>query len=330
MPQPSSVESIHRHLKAYCAQEAPLLLLRYQKIEERCTDLVTENGAVIRWTDNSPAWEMHHAAFQGFTWTTAEFDSFVRSIPCKMFAVKNGSINKNKWYVAHIFPVKADRRAAIEMTHSERVARFVRNVHPANHFYFPNPARRVGMSYGESREVIQYVAAYYRKRYASIWQDFLRLAMAQDFLTESAGSADLHVDLSQGIIDLPDCRSAEGHSVAMNTANTEVLCIQVEGDCLRGDLNWTGNDSSQRNNSALVPAHLVSATLRLCWRATKDSPKKLIGCYRLNLAGLEAAAYIRKESNSANYRVRIVHESDNYLYLQLNSTGPRIPLGRFV
>ena len=110
MPEPSSVESIHRHLNAYWRKKRHSCCSDTRKSKSVALDLVTKNGAVIRWTDNSPAWEMHHAAFQGFTWTASGFDSFVRAIPCKMFAVKNGSINKNKWYVAHIFPVKADRR----------------------------------------------------------------------------------------------------------------------------------------------------------------------------------------------------------------------------
>jgi hypothetical protein len=196
MPEPSWIESFHRHLKAYCAQETPLLLLRYQKIEERCTDFLTENGTVVRWTDNSPAWEIHHAAFQGFTWSAIEFDSFVRAIPCKMFAAKNCAINKGNWYVAHIFPVKADHRAASEVTHAERIARFVRNIHPANHFYFPSPTGQVGRLYGEHPQVISYIAAHYSQRYAGIWSDFLKMALAERGMSECAGSGDLQIEFS--------------------------------------------------------------------------------------------------------------------------------------
>jgi len=116
----------------------------------------------------------------------------------------------------------------------------------------------------------------------------------------------------------------------MNTVNLEELCKLVEGDCGKGDLNRVGNDTSQRNQSGVVRENAISLVLRLSWRRSKASPKSFIGCYRLNLVGLEAAGYIRKEANSGKYRIRIEHESDNDLYLQLSSKGPRIRLGRFV
>ncbi len=487
MPEPSWVESFHRHLKAYCAQEAPLLLLRYRKPAERCTDLLTENGTVVRWTDNSPAWEIHHAAFQCLTWSAIEFDSFVRAIPCKMFAAKNNSINKAKWYVAHIFPVKEDRRRAGEMTHTEQIARFMRNVHPANHFYFPSPTRRIGRLYGESRQVIQYMAAYYRKRYAAIWSEFLQFAMAEDSPLKLDESANFHIDFRSGAAGIEVAKAsvvgvalkatmrdnggesaneisgrpsalrarefdslweeflhrrdvgdvansleardklAGAHSLFERTlkaahpdwpptpgkqetsmitrinrfpgveavvgtvtlrnkdeliaavllrnktvhstdavtvteakAAARVLieaagsilkalggsvekpltggpktgtnnhCELLVGDCGRGDLNWVGNDTSQRNQSGVVRENAISVILRLCWRRSSDSPERFIGCYRLDLAGLESSGFVRKEAKSGKYRVRIVHASDNNLYLQLNSKDPRIPLGRFV
>jgi hypothetical protein len=329
MPEASSVESIHRHLKAYCKQEAPLLLLRYEKIADRCTDLTMPNGAIIRWTDNSPAWEIHHAAFQGLNWSTAEFDTFVRTIPCKMFGVKNSSINKSKWYVAHMFPVKADRCGAGEMTHAQRISRFIRNVHPANHFYFPSSAKGVGRLYGEDPRVISYMAAYCRSRYAAVWPEFLELARAEDFLVEDSGLGDLLIDFHSGVLDIRKNRSTARTRVPMDKANLDELCKVMEGD-YKGDLNWTGNDTSARNQSGVIPGNLISVTLRLCWRVTQDLPERFIGCYRLNLGGLEAAGYIRRDEISGKYRVRIVHDSDNDLYLQLNSKGPRILLGRFV
>jgi hypothetical protein len=487
MPTPIAVKHFHEQLRAYCARPAPLMLLRYRKIEERCTDLPAENGAVVRWTDNSPAWEIHHAAFQGFTWSPTEFDSFVRSVPCRMFAAKNRSINKSKWYVAHIFPVKADRRNAAEMTHTERIARFVRNVHPANHFYFPSDDSRVGRLYGEHPQVIEYVAGLYRERYAAIWPEFLELAMAQDFPSASSDLGDLRIDFhlnagqvkaektsgsrppSKAIIenDLslsanelsgrlaisqesefeilweeflhrrdigqaanalesidrllgahslfertlkavhPDCpptvgkqetslitrinrfpgvetsggvvmlinkddlvaavflrnkmvhatvsaslpeareatrvlieaagrilgvlsgRSVDRYVSAINEDLKNHLCDKLSGDCGRGDLNWVGNDTSQRLQTGLARENAISLIMRLSWRRSRDLPERFIGCYRLNLVALEAGGYIRKEATSGKYRIRIVHELNDDLYLQLNDKEPRIWLERF-
>jgi len=100
MPEPSAVEHIREHSKAYCALPTPLLLLRNRKIEERCTDLTNRNRAVIRWTDNPPAREMHHAAYQGLTWSTTEFDGLGDRSHGRMFAAKNSSINKRKWSIS--------------------------------------------------------------------------------------------------------------------------------------------------------------------------------------------------------------------------------------
>ncbi len=111
---------------------------------------------------------------------------------------------------------------------------------------------------------------------------------------------------------------------------TSLICERLTGDCGKGDLNWVGNDASERNQSGVVRGNAISVVLRLCWRASEDSPESFIGCYRLNLPGLEEGGFIRKESKSGKYRVRIVHKSDNDLYVQLNDAGPRIRLGRFV
>jgi len=44
----------------------------------------------------------------------------------------------------------------------------------------------------------------------------------------------------------------------MNTVNLEELCKLVEGDCGKGDLNWVGNDASQRNQSGVVRENAIS------------------------------------------------------------------------
>jgi hypothetical protein len=274
-----------------------------------------------------------------------------------MFRIKNRGVSQAGWYVAHIFPVKPDKRRAEQLTHRERVARFIRNVHPANHFYFPRPSRAIGRLYGEHSQVIQYVAALYREPYAAIWPEFLELAMAKDFPSESAELGDLCVHFhlraseatvsqartggasSQAIMGDNCCESANElrgrHSIMRERrfdaqTDTKQLCELLRGDCRNGDLNWVGNDTSQRQQTAVARENAISVVLRLSWRASKDSPKSFIGCYRLNLPGLEAGGYIRKEAKSGKYRILIVHDSDNELSLQLNDAAPRIRLGRFV
>jgi hypothetical protein len=287
---------------------------------------------------------MHHAAFQHARWTTAEFDQFVRSMPSHMFEARNTGINTAKWYVAHIFPVKADPSIRRLGTRQEHVARFIRNVHPANHFYFPNPMRGVGQLWGEDPRVIQYVAAYYRDRYAAIWPEFLTLVTANDSKAEKTAGTDFHVHFSATVeaeaqaprdeIAQPKQHAAQGDR---NLADNDERAALRTGNLARpinevaltaGFLNWTGNDNSARNhNGAVRKRSQIDVMLR--WKQSSSSPAKFIGCFRFDLAALFRLGYIRQDSRPECYRVRLYHAEDDFIYIQASSDGPFLRLARF-
>ena len=94
-------------------------------------------------------------------------------------------------------------------------------------------------------------------------------------------------------------------------------------------LDWTGNDDSARNHHGIVRQRRGSVGLRLCWKASKESQSRFIGCFRLSIGELLSEGFIRPDPKPGYVRVRVSHASDNALYLQANSKGPRILLGRF-
>jgi hypothetical protein len=251
-----------------------------------------------------------------------------------MFAVKNGSINKGKWYVAHIFPVKADRRFASEMTPEERVARFIRNVHPANHFYFPCPARGVGRHYGEHRQVIDHIMALYRVRYATLWQDFLAMAIAQDsdpaFRANENFPIAFPLEDEHARFDRTAISSGKGQPImSLQDKRSECRHISIE-ELSPNFMKWTGNDSSNRQYHNRVPFDRKPCDIRLKWKSSKDSEAQLIGHFRLNLVVLLERGYARREPNFDGVRLRFVHHSDNFIYIQANSQGEKLQVGRFI
>jgi hypothetical protein len=97
-----------------------------------------------------------------------------------------------------------------------------------------------------------------------------------------------------------------------------------------GHLDWTGNDSSGRNNHNAVLLAKGSVDLKLCWKESKSSQVKFIGCYRLGLAGLVREKLIRFDSKPGYVRIRMFHAPDNNIYMQAKLRSPRNPLGRFI
>jgi hypothetical protein len=230
MPELTAVERVHSQLKRYCASATPLLLLRCENIKERGSEFQTENGAVIRWTDNTPAWAMHQAAYAGLSWSQDQFEKFIDTLPFHIFNIRGRSINTARWYVAHIFRVKPDRCSARGITPRERIARFIRNVHPANHFYVPDRPKGRGKLYGEDPRVIEYMAARNRERYGRIWSEFTELALAEEWNTNPDELG--RVQISLGEVEVrPTTRHEHLDGYSDNELRPRVL-------------DWTGNDQS--------------------------------------------------------------------------------------
>ena len=329
MPEPANVEHIHEHLRRYCLSPSPLLLIRNENKKDRCLEFATEGGAVVRWTDNSPAWAIHQAAYAALQWTADEFEVFLRNVPSMMFAVRGRSINTAKWYVAHIFGVKPDSRSARSISHKERIARFIRNVHPANHFYIPDRPKGRGKLYGEDIQVIQYMAMRNRQRYRRIWTEFLDLALAEEWPSGS--------EFGRKVIQIGGKHDNSGVPSSERHTNGSALLIEKTDSCqmigrdeLRtGFLDWTGNDESGRQHHNPVPLRNSPRDVRLHWKRSKNAQPKLIGCYRLDLHKLLTEGYVRKDRTPTHVRLGFFHSEDGGIRIQVRRDSPGLLLAQF-
>ena len=105
------------------------------------------------------------------------------------------------------------------------------------------------------------------------------------------------------------------------------------GSLSLGYLSFTGNDDSVHNYHRRV--HLAKGTIDILlrWKESGSFQVRFIGCYRFDLYGLLQDGLIRydpKDSPNSGYvRVRLFHSSDNGIYFQTNSNGPKLLVGRF-
>lgn len=175
LPEPADVEHVHRRIVEHCRQEAPIFLVRCITGCERGHIYVTESGARFRPTDNSPAWWVHHLAFQGIE------DFRFEDAPTHMFEIGRRipqNINTAGWHVAHILNAKDGNAGWRKWSREDLVRRFVRNLHPANCFYIP---KQGWGRYGGDPEVMGFFIGRYRERYHRIWDEFVGLVGAEPF-----------------------------------------------------------------------------------------------------------------------------------------------------
>lgn len=91
---------------------------------------------------------------------------------------------------------------------------------------------------------------------------------------------------------------------------------------------WNGNDTSHREQHAPVPLTETQMFLRLCWRRNRNSPAILVANLKLDLPGLLARRYIRKDPRAGHVRVRFFHEEGGSICIQTKSGEPRLVVGR--
>jgi hypothetical protein len=178
LPLPDAVEQFHRQLVAYCDEPSAVFLVRQVGDTERGHDYLTGGGDRFRAVDNAPAWAVHYSLFHEVDLQGEPFSHFVDGLPVHMFDVTkvlDASINTAGWHVAHIYDVGDRDTDFRHWTRAQLIRRFIRNIHPCNHFFVPlaNWQR-----YGGDERVIAYFAHLYAARYATIWPDFCALAHA--------------------------------------------------------------------------------------------------------------------------------------------------------
>ena len=170
LPDAEHVAHIHRSILEHCSKVDPVFLVRAVRGCERGQVYVANSGARFKATDNSPAWWVHHLAFQGIR--TVRFED----APTHMFEAGRlipRNVNTAGWHVAHILNAKDRNVDWPEWTRQDLVRRFVRNLHPANCFYIP---KSDWTRYGGDPRVIAFFVSRYQERYRSIWDEFVSLA----------------------------------------------------------------------------------------------------------------------------------------------------------
>jgi len=318
MPSVEAVQHIHGHLKRIYEAGVSTPLIRYERKEQIGTVQPMTDGTNIRWTDNAPGWAMHRAAFEKTRWNSQQFDAFIQSLPVRMFDAPRPSIRDAGYYVAHLLRVKDSAASAVDLSSDDRLVRFMRNVHPVNHFYVANRPRGTGQRYGEDPTVIAFITAQYEKRYSGMWQQFIAM-MRGESLRGQAGAGATRVTFRVGdersieMVSGVETIVAESHNVSA----TAGMCIPItEAELCPLFRRWRGDDKKGRyRHNGAVRLLESPLNIRLEWRRSPASPTKLVGCYRLDLDALLAQGYIRQDITPGEVRLQFVHEGDA-IYIQ--------------
>jgi hypothetical protein len=178
LPAPDVVARFHAELAAYVRDPSALLLVRYVRGMERGMEYATADGTRLKATDNSPAWWVHFALLQDGRISPGSFARVIATMPAHMFDVGRsmpGSASASGWHVAHLFSVKDGRTAFGAWRRPDAVGRFVRSIHPCNHFLLPKTDWE---RWGADARVLAFVAERYASRYSDVWEEFVRLARA--------------------------------------------------------------------------------------------------------------------------------------------------------
>jgi len=91
---------------------------------------------------------------------------------------------------------------------------------------------------------------------------------------------------------------------------------------------WNGNDRSQRNHNGAVPLSDDPLDIVLNWKASPAAPVHPVGCFRLNLADLLSAGYIRLDNKRGHVRLRFFHDNDGCVYIEITHGRPRLLIGK--
>lgn len=176
LPAVDLVVDVHRNLLRHVEATDPLFLIRHIRGTQRRCDYRTREGVRIRATDNSPAWWMYGALRAGHHIAPDAIATVLETIPCHMFDVAPRSAPvpaSAGWHIAHILNVKDRNLDYANWSRRDVVRRFIRNIHPANYFLLP---KTEWQRLGNDPDIVDYLAAVHRERYATIWEEFAELA----------------------------------------------------------------------------------------------------------------------------------------------------------
>jgi len=188
LPTGEVVIDFHQALMSYVAESDALFLVRAVSGTERRHDYPIAGSVTFRATDNAPSWWVHSALTAGHRIAPGAMRAIIGSMPCHMFDVSKVSAPVAAsvgWHIAHIFNVKDGDTDYSRWTRRDVVARFIRNIHPANHFLFPKHDWQRG---GSDPRVVGYFASLYERRYGAVWDEFVAKAGASSGLQSREGA----------------------------------------------------------------------------------------------------------------------------------------------
>lgn len=93
---------------------------------------------------------------------------------------------------------------------------------------------------------------------------------------------------------------------------------------------WVLRDDNQQHYHSRIPLRDDPVIVELLWKADARSQEQVVGIYRLHLAALLAAGYIRREPDDAqreDVRVRFHRGERGVVSLQVNLDSPALPVG---
>ncbi len=340
LPDVSEVDRLHHLLARYVQSQSAALLVRHVTGMERGTVYQTLAGALLKATDNAPAWWWHSVLFNRVRVDSDNLSCFIEATPWHFHQTgKWTTINHSGWHAAHIFDVKDGDTDWRSWSRESAVRRFIRNIHPCNVFFVPKTEwQRVGAD----PELIAAVAAHYRRRHASVWVEFLRLAQGEPQLGDGAVDGPLVIGSPpaavRNLANTPPTAkrlkvlAVRGANVQIPAETKSPLIPLAESQLGPKYRKWRGTDEEGLNtHHGVVSLSESPVDMRLRWRRSSSAPTRVIGCFRLELEGLLAEGYVREEdSRPGHVRLKFVHnDNDDCIYVQKDRGGPALYVGRF-
>lgn len=93
---------------------------------------------------------------------------------------------------------------------------------------------------------------------------------------------------------------------------------------------WTGNDGNRFHHHGIVRLDESPLKIRLYWRSSKDSTKKLIGNFLLDLHGLLKAGLVRLENQDAQkIRLRFTHTNGSFIEISQGTEHQGLRIATF-
>ena len=106
-----------------------------------------------------------------------------------------------------------------------------------------------------------------------------------------------------------------------------VIKLKDNAICSR---EWTGNDRVNHNHFGRIRINESPLKIRLFWKMDDNSPRELIGCYKLDLIKLLNEGYIREIDNSPGEVIlRFQRTNIGRIQISVNKSSPALTIGTF-